>query len=96
MASTTLYVGNLPWETSAEELEQVFGEYGDVKAVRIITDTENGRSKGFGFVEMPDVAATQAQARIHGARLRGRALVVAPAKPRSENDAPAFAANHNA
>lgn len=85
MALTTLYVGNLPWETSAEELEQVFGEYGKVTAVRIIIDAETGRSKGFGFVEMSLDAATHAQTRINGARLRGRSLVVAIAKTRPVN-----------
>jgi len=80
MPHITLYVGNLPWETSPEELEQIFGEYGEVKAVRIIMDTQSGRSKGYGFVEMPQPAALEARQRIHGARLRGRSLVVSPAK----------------
>ena len=47
-----LYVGNLPWTASEEELESLFAQHGDVKTVRIITDRDSGRSKGFGFVEM--------------------------------------------
>jgi RNA recognition motif-containing protein len=81
MTQTTLYVGNLAWETGVEELEQVFSEFGEVKSVRIIKDTATGRSRGFGFVEMPHDAAITAQASLHGARLRGRELAVAPAKP---------------
>jgi len=83
MALVTLYVGNLPWETTAEELEQIFGEYGEVAAVRIVMDARSGRSRGFGFIEMVEEAALQAQAGIHGAKLRGRVLVVSPAKPRT-------------
>ena len=48
-----LYVGNLPWSISEEELESHFAQHGGVKAVRIITEGHSGRSKGFGFVEMP-------------------------------------------
>ncbi len=80
MALITLYVGNLPWETTPEELEQIFTEYGEVREVRVITDAHSGRGKGFAFVDMPAEAASAAQARIHGAKLRGRALVVTPAK----------------
>ena len=47
-----LYVGNIPWSTSEEELESHFAQYGNVNAVRIITEGHSGRSKGFGFVEM--------------------------------------------
>ena len=47
-----LYVGNLPWSISEEELESHFAQHGSVKAVRIITEGHSGRSKGFGFVEM--------------------------------------------
>jgi RNA recognition motif-containing protein len=82
MPLTTLYVGNLSWETSLQELEEVFSEYGRVANIRIITDAQSGRSKGFAFIEMHTDAALQAIASIHGAKLRGRALVVAPAKDR--------------
>ena len=54
--SKTLYVGNLPWATTEEELKAVFSEHAEVVGVRIITDRETGRSKGFGFVEINEDA----------------------------------------
>ena len=86
MSLITLYVGNLPWETKAEELEQIFREFGEVKTVRIIMDQQSGRSKGYGFIEMPQEAAQVALERIHGQRLRGRNLVVSPAKPNPRDE----------
>ena len=53
-----LYVGNIPWSTSEEELESHFAQYGNVNAVRIITEGHSGRSKGFGFVEMESKEAS--------------------------------------
>ncbi|MBX6378722.1 MAG: RNA-binding protein, partial [Clostridia bacterium] len=50
----TLYVGNLPWQTTEDELREAFATYVDVKAARIITDRVTGRSRGFGFVEVAD------------------------------------------
>ncbi|RYD03442.1 hypothetical protein N752_19885 [Desulforamulus aquiferis] len=50
----TLYVGNLPWATKAEDLQDAFGQYGEVLSSRVITDRETGRSRGFGFVEVND------------------------------------------
>ena len=55
-----IYVGNIPWSTSEEELEAHFAQYGNVNAVRIITEGHSGRSKGFGFVEMESKEAGQA------------------------------------
>jgi len=54
-----IYVGNIPWSTSEEELEAHFAQYGNVNAVRIITEGHSGRSKGFGFVEMESKEAGQ-------------------------------------
>ena len=80
-----LFVGSLALTTTEAELRQVFTHYGRVERVQILTDRETGRSRGFGFVEMPD--ATQAQAAIAG--LNGRALgerllTVNEARPREE------------
>ena len=55
-----IYVGNIPWSTSEEELEAHFAQYGNVNAVRIITEGHSGRSKGFGFVEMESKESGQA------------------------------------
>jgi cold-inducible RNA-binding protein len=79
----TLYVMNLAYTTTEEELAQLFHPYGEIASVRIITERDTGRSRGFGFVEMPD--ATEAQAAIdglHGTSLEGRSLTVTEARPR--------------
>lgn len=78
----TLYVGNLPWGTSAEELQQVFSRYGEVISSRIITDRETGRSRGFGFVEVADEAAEQMIAALNGSELGGRTITVNEARDR--------------
>ena len=80
-----IFVGNLAWTTTEDELAQLFEPYGVVEQARIATDRETGRSRGFGFVEMPD--ATQAQAAIdglNGTSLEGRPLTVNEARPREE------------
>ena len=78
-----IYVGNLPYETTDDTLEVSFTEYGEVSTARVIMDRFSGRSRGFGFVEMPD--ASQAEAAIKGLNgkdFNGRALTVNEAKPR--------------
>ena len=80
-----IFVGNLSFATTEEELSQLFAPYGVVERVQIIQDRETGRSRGFGFVEMPDT--TEAQAAItglQGATLGGRTLTVNEARPREE------------
>ena len=80
-----IYVTNLTYTTTEEELSQLFEPYGIVESARIITDRDTGRSRGFGFVEMPD--ATEGQAAIdglHGTSLGGRTLTVSEARPREE------------
>ena len=78
-----LYVGNLPWSTSEEDLESHFAQFGNVSAVRIITEGRTGRSKGFGFVEMEsDDEAKAAIEALDGKDFGGRDLRVNEAKPR--------------
>ncbi|MEK7778420.1 MAG: RNA-binding protein [Chloroflexota bacterium] len=80
-----IYVGNLSYQVSEEDLQGAFGAYGKVETVTIIRDRDTGRSKGFGFVEMP--TATEAQAAItglNGTELQQRALTVNEARPREE------------
>lgn len=79
----TLYVGNLPWSTSEEELAQAFGSHGEVLSARIITDRQTGRSRGFGFVEVNDADADQMIAAMNGTELGGRILTVNEARARS-------------
>ena len=78
----TLYVGNLPWRTDADELNNFFGNYGGVVNSRIIVDRESGRSRGFGFVEVNDEDADKIIEALNGADFQGRLLTVNEAKPR--------------
>lgn len=78
----TLYVGNLPWSTSSEELTDFFGQYGNVVGSRIITDRETGRSRGFGFVEVDAEDSERLAEELNGAEFNGRALTVNEARPR--------------
>jgi RNA recognition motif-containing protein len=80
-----LYVGNLSYNTSSSELEQLFGQHGTVQSAEIIQDRDTGRSKGFGFVQMgSDEEAQAAIAALNGQDLDGRALTVNEAKPRED------------
>lgn len=81
--STKLYVGNLPFETTADDLIQAFGEFGTVTQAQIIMDRDTGRSRGFGFVEMAEGGDT-AVTSLNGAELQGRTLTVNEARPREE------------
>jgi RNA recognition motif-containing protein len=78
-----LYVGNLSFNSSEQDLEDVFAEFGTVESVNIIEDRDTGRSRGFGFVEMSsDQEATNAIAELDGKEVDGRNLKVNEAKPR--------------
>jgi RNA recognition motif-containing protein len=78
-----IFVGNLAWTTTEDELHHLFYGYGAVENVQIITDRNTGRSRGFGFVEMPDATAAQAAIDgLQGATLGGRTLTVNEAHPR--------------
>ena len=80
-----LYVGNLSYNTTSSDLEQLFGQHGTVTSAQIIADRDTGRSKGFGFVEMgSDAEAQAAIAALHGKESGGRALTVNEAKPRED------------
>ena len=83
MANKNLYVGNLPFGTTNGDLEQLFGQYGQVAKAQVITDRETGRSRGFAFVEMADGAEAAIQA-LHDQEYQGRRLTVNEAKPREE------------
>jgi len=76
-----LYVGNLSFRVTSEELSQLFSQYGNVTSASVISDRDTGRSRGFGFVEMAD-GGEQAVEALNGQDLQGRALTVNEAKPR--------------
>jgi RNA recognition motif-containing protein len=80
-----IYVGNLSFEVTAEDLRQAFEAYGEVSSVNIITDKYSGQSRGFGFVEMPDKTEAQtAIENLNGKDLSGREINVNEARPRAD------------
>ncbi len=81
-AGHSVYVANLPWGATAGEVQALFGRYGDVHQATIVTDRRTGRSRGFGFVDMPQPAARTAIQALHGSTLDGRELTVRSARPR--------------
>ena len=80
-----IYVGNLSWNTDNRQLTDLFSQHGTVDTARVLTDRETGRSRGFGFVEMPnDDEARAAIEALNGFEYDGRALKVNEARPREE------------
>lgn len=80
-----IYVGNMPYSMTEEDLKVAFSAHGEVSSVRLVTDRDTGRAKGFGFVEMPNNAeANAAIEAINGTSQGGRELVVNEARPREE------------
>ena len=80
-----IYVGNLSYDVTEEELNVAFSKFGEVSSVNLITDKHSGQSKGFGFVEMPDNSqADEAIKALNESELKGRNIKVNPAKPRGE------------
>ncbi|RJR32366.1 MAG: RNA-binding protein [Desulfobacteraceae bacterium] len=81
-----IYVGNLSYQITEDDLQKTFAAYGQVESVKIIKDNYSGRSKGFGFVEMPvNEEAEAAIAALNGKDLKGRAVTVNKARPRTES-----------
>jgi len=79
-----LYVGNLSFQTSEDELRDLFSQHGDVASVSLVMDRETGRPRGFGFVEMPDDGQAQAAiTAINGQNFMGRDLTVNEARPKT-------------
>jgi len=93
-----IYVSNLSFNVQDEDLRSYFEEYGEVSSSKVITDKFTQRSRGFGFVEMPDTEAAQKAIKdLDGAMVDGRAIKVAEAKPREErtnNRSRSFAGNN--
>ena len=76
-----LYVGNLSYQATQEEIRGQFSKYGTVQAVNLITDRSTGQSKGFGFVEMSSAEEAQKALELNGTELLGRKIVVSEARP---------------
>jgi len=83
----TIYVGNLPWRVTNEDLAEAVSKHAEVTSVRIATDRETGRSRGFGFVEVEDDKAQAVIDALNGAEWEGRQLTVNEAKPREDRPA---------
>ena len=77
-----MYVGNLPYSSSEDDVRELFSQYGDVGDVNVVEDRETGRSRGFGFVEMSEAQAEEAMSNLDGTQFGGRTLKVNEAKPR--------------
>jgi RNA recognition motif-containing protein len=78
-----MYVGNLNYSVTEDDLKEAFGEYGEVASAKIITDKFSGQSKGFGFVDMPDnTEADKAMKALNGHGLKGRNIKISQAKPK--------------
>ena len=80
-----IYIGNLSFDSTEEEIRSLVSEFGEVSSVRLITDAYSGKSKGFCFVDMPNKAeADEAIKKLHDSSLGGRNIVVNEARPRGE------------
>lgn len=79
-----IYVGNLPYSTSEEDIKDLFSEYGEVSSVKFIKDRDTGRFRGFGFVEMEDEGAQQAIENLNNSEFHERNLVVNEAREKTQ------------
>jgi cold-inducible RNA-binding protein len=79
-----IYVGNLPYSVTREQLSELFSPFGEVADVHVVTDRQTGRAKGFAFVEMDDAGAAKAISQLNGSALDDRTITVNEAQPRPE------------
>ena len=79
----SIYVGNLPWSATEEEVHSLFSAHGNVLSVKIVTDRETGRARGFGFVEMDDADVATAVEALDNSSFGGRTLRVNEARPKA-------------
>jgi len=84
-----IYVGNLPWDLTEEDLREAFAAFGEVETAKLVTDRETGKARAFGFVEMPNKdEGTAAISGLNEKDLKGRSIKVNEARPRTENRRP--------
>ena len=81
--SKSIYVGNLPWSATEEDVQGLFSAHGNVLSVKLVTDRETGRARGFGFVEMEDEGASAAVEALDNSSFGGRTLRVNEARPKA-------------
>lgn len=77
-----IYAGNLPFSVDEDQLRELFSQFGTVEDVAVIRDRDTGRSRGFGFVQMPDAEAQEAISSLNGNDMDGRTLRISEARPR--------------
>ena len=80
--SKSIYVGNLPWSATEDQVRNLFSAHGTVNSVNLVSDRETGRARGFGFVEMPDADVAAAIQALNGYDMDGRNLKVNEAQPK--------------
>ena len=80
----SLYVGNLPWSATEDQVRNLFASHGSVSSVKLVSDRETGRARGFGFVEMDDADALAAVEALNGTNFGGRTLRVNEAQPKPQ------------
>ncbi|MBI5220002.1 MAG: RNA-binding protein [Bacteroidia bacterium] len=91
-----IFVGSLPFGLKEDDLKEIFEEFGEVSSAKIITDKFSGRSKGFGFIEMPNIAeGKKAIEELNGAEIEGRAIVVNAAVEKKDRDKGGFGGGFN-
>ncbi len=81
--SKSIYVGNLPWSATEDQIRNLFSQYGAVNSVKLVSDRETGRARGFGFVEMAAADAADAIQALDGSSMDGRSLKVNEAQPKA-------------
>ena len=91
-----MYVSNLGFHVTDENLKALFTSFGEVTSAKVITDRTTGKSRGFGFVEMPeDAAAEEAMKKLEGSELEGRSISVSKAKPKTDDRSNSFSGNRS-
>lgn len=85
-----IFIAGLSYSITDADLSDLFQEYGEITSAKVVMDRQTGRSKGYGFVEMDDEAATKAISELNGAEYDGRTLSVSEARPREERPARSF------
>ena len=81
--SKSIYVGNLPWSATEEQVQDLFAQYGNVISVKLVSDRDTGRARGFGFVEMDDADAPAAIEALDNFSFEGRTLRVNESQPKA-------------
>ncbi len=80
-----MYVSNLGFQVTDEDLKNLFARYGEVSSAKVVMDKATGRSRGFGFVEMADKEAEEAMKELEGSQVEGRTISVSKARPKTDN-----------